>query len=175
METNKEESRYHEDTELRLGLPGCSNKRKAFDDRDDSTSGVENDLHQSSPPKKVQAIGWPPIRSYRKNSLHATTSIFVKVSMDGAPYLRKVDLKLYQGYGELIKALEDMFKLKAGKSSKRETETNDGTGYEATYEDKDGDWMLVGDVPWEMFTTSCKRLRILVKGFELKAGLGCLA
>ncbi|KAI7741334.1 hypothetical protein M8C21_029239, partial [Ambrosia artemisiifolia] len=34
-----------------------------------------------------------------------------------------------------------------------------------TYEDKDGDWMLVGDVPWEMFIDSCKRLRIM-KGSE---------
>ena len=24
-----------------------------------------------------------------------------------------------------------------------------GSEYVATYEDKDGDWMLVGDVPWE--------------------------
>lgn len=30
-----------------------------------------------------------------------------------------------------------------------------------TYEDKDGDWMLVGDVPWEMFTESCRRLRVM--------------
>ncbi|KAE8705538.1 Auxin-induced protein AUX28 [Hibiscus syriacus] len=29
----------------------------------------------------------------------------------------------------------------------------------------DGDWMLVGDVPWEMFVSSCKRLRIM-KGSE---------
>lgn len=39
-----------------------------------------------------------------------------------------------------------------------------------TYEDKDGDWMLVGDVPWNMFIVSCKRLRIM-KGSEAK-GLG---
>nr|XP_007135710.1 hypothetical protein PHAVU_010G151700g [Phaseolus vulgaris]ESW07704.1 hypothetical protein PHAVU_010G151700g [Phaseolus vulgaris] len=40
------------------------------------------------------------------------------------------------------------------------------------YEDKDGDWMLVGDVPWEMFVESCKRLRIMkradAKGFGLQ-------
>jgi len=30
-----------------------------------------------------------------------------------------------------------------------------------TYEDKEGDWMLVGDVPWGMFLTSVKRLRIM--------------
>lgn len=67
-------------------------------------------------------MGWPPIRSFRKNSL-ATTSkntdevdgkagpepIFVKVSMDGAPYLRKVDLNNYFAYQELSSALEKMF------------------------------------------------------------------
>jgi len=36
-----------------------------------------------------------------------------------------------------------------------------GSEYVLTYEDKDGDWMLVGDVPWEMFVDSCKRLRIM--------------
>ncbi|RDX63544.1 Auxin-induced protein AUX28 [Mucuna pruriens] len=42
--------------------------------------------------------------------------------------------------------------------------------YVPTYEDRDGDWMLVGDVPWEMFVESCKRLRIM-KGKEA-IGLG---
>jgi AUX/IAA family len=35
--------------------------------------------------------------------------LYVKVSMDGAPYLRKVDLKLYDGYKELSISLEKMF------------------------------------------------------------------
>jgi auxin-responsive protein IAA len=34
---------------------------------------------------------------------------YVKVSMDGAPYLRKVDLKNYKGYKELREALENLF------------------------------------------------------------------
>jgi auxin-responsive protein IAA len=37
------------------------------------------------------------------------TVAFVKVSMDGAPYLRKVDLKLYKSYQELSDALGKMF------------------------------------------------------------------
>lgn len=71
-------------------------------------------------------MGWPPIRSFRKNTLQvkkteATTTavdgggIYVKVSMDGAPYLRKIDLSVYKGYPELLKALEDMFKFTIGK------------------------------------------------------------
>ena len=34
---------------------------------------------------------------------------FVKVSMDGAPYLRKVDLKIYKSYEELSDSLGNMF------------------------------------------------------------------
>jgi len=36
-------------------------------------------------------------------------ALFVKVSMDGAPYLRKVDLRSYTRYQELSSALEKMF------------------------------------------------------------------
>lgn len=35
--------------------------------------------------------------------------LYVKVSMDGAPYLRKVDLKTCKNYSQLSKALEKMF------------------------------------------------------------------
>lgn len=37
-------------------------------------------------------------------------AIFVKVSMDGAPYLRKLDLTVYRGYEELIMSLSEMFR-----------------------------------------------------------------
>ncbi|KAG6480887.1 hypothetical protein ZIOFF_057475 [Zingiber officinale] len=113
-------------------------------------------------------VGWPPIRTYRKNNFQArkaetgadASGLFVKVSMDGAPYLRKIDLKLYQGYKELKEALDSMFKsFSQGESSRKEG--CNGSEYAITYEDKDGDLMLVGDVPWEMFTSSCKRLRIM--------------
>lgn len=52
----------------------------------------------------------------------------------------------------------------AGKEILSESKLRDllhGSEYVLTYEDKDGDWMLVGDVPWEMFIDSCKRLRIM--------------
>ncbi|XVF31131.1 hypothetical protein REPUB_Repub16aG0119100 [Reevesia pubescens] len=185
-------------TELRLGLPGTSeesaekqtsltlrsNKRALLDMNEESASSDHNSNvaadakkcdQETSPPTKAQVVGWPPIRSYRKNCLQQkkteteTAGIYVKVSMDGAPYLRKIDLKVYKGYPELLKALEDMFKFKVGEYSEREG--YNGSEFVPTYEDKDGDWMLVGDVPWEMFTNSCKRLRIM-KGSEAR-GLGC--
>jgi len=68
---------------------------------------------------RAQVVGWPPVRSYRKNMLAMQKSesennssnaiTFVKVSMDGAPYLRKVDLKLYTSYSQLSDALGKMF------------------------------------------------------------------
>ncbi|PKI64310.1 hypothetical protein CRG98_015297 [Punica granatum] len=90
--------------------------------------------------------------------------------MDGAPYLRKIDLKQYKSYPELLKALEIMFNFSIGDCSERDYYM--GSEYAPTYEDKDGDWMLVGDVPWNMFISSCKRLRIM-RGQEAR-GLTCL-
>lgn len=145
----------------------------------------------AKPPAKAQVVGWPPIRSFRKNVMavqknsndngeksgsSGTGVAFVKVSMDGAPYLRKVDLKLYKSYQELSDALGKMFSsftigncgsqgMKDFMNESKLIDLLNGSEYVPTYEDKDGDWMLVGDVPWEMFVDSCKRLRIM-KGSE---------
>ncbi|CAN1764136.1 Auxin-responsive protein IAA8, partial [Linum perenne] len=106
---------------------------------------------------RAQVVGWPPIRSFRKNSLSTSKNTEeVKVSMDGAPYLRKVDLRNYSAYKELSSALEKMFSCftigASGREMLTESKLKDllhGSEYVLTYEDKDGDWMLVGDVPWE--------------------------
>lgn len=72
---------------------------------------------------RAQVVGWPPIRSFRKNTMASNLTknnedneeksgmgcLYVKVSMDGAPYLRKVDLKTCSNYMELSLALEKMF------------------------------------------------------------------
>lgn len=137
---------------------------------------------------KAQVVGWPPIRSFRKNSMvsnapknnadvdnkSGSDCLYVKVSMDGAPYLRKVDLKTYKSYTEMSSALGKMFSCftigqcgshggpgREGLNESRLTDLIDGSEYVLTYEDKDGDWMLVGDVPWELFTDSCRRMRIM--------------
>ncbi|KAL8529064.1 hypothetical protein ACS0TY_006505 [Phlomoides rotata] len=163
-------------TELRLGLPGTeeclvspppkNNKRSSPDSISDKVSSDQ----ENAPPPKAQIVGWPPVRSYRKNNIPVKNAdsecgIYVKVSMDGAPYLRKIDLKVYNGYTELLKALESMFKFTIGVYYEREGYR--GSEYATAYEDKDGDMMLVGDVPWEMFMSSCKRLRIM-RGSEAR-------
>ncbi|KAG5030158.1 hypothetical protein AAZX31_05G214200 [Glycine max] len=144
----------------------------------------------SAPAAKAQVVGWPPIRSFRKNSMASqplkndtdaeakSGCLYVKVSMEGAPYLRKVDLNSFTTYKDLSLALEKMFSCftlsqcgsygvssRENLSESRLMDLLHGSEYVLTYEDKDGDWMLVGDVPWEMFTESCKRLRIM-KSFE---------
>ncbi|EPS68980.1 hypothetical protein M569_05790, partial [Genlisea aurea] len=174
-----------EATELRLGLPGGDEMRSSastsslFHIKRSSSEIEKNSSNGSCPVQKQQVVGWPPVRSFRKNALlqqgrkddsENGSGIFVKVSMDGAPYLRKIDLRFYKNYSDLLKALEDMFKCKIGKSVYSEMEGYNASEYAPTYEDKDGDWMLAGDVPWEMFVTCCRRMRIM-RASEAK-GLG---
>ncbi|KMZ56171.1 Auxin-responsive protein IAA31 [Zostera marina] len=108
-------------TELRLGLPGTEesvstvsvsvlrgNKRPISGDSDECNS---------------RFVGWPPVRTFRKNKFQcrpkitkctvtvgdtctSSPGLFVKVGMDGVPYLRKIDLKVYTGYKELRQALD---------------------------------------------------------------------
>uniref|UniRef100_A0A1J3G8W2 Auxin-responsive protein n=1 Tax=Noccaea caerulescens TaxID=107243 RepID=A0A1J3G8W2_NOCCA len=217
-----------EATELRLGLPGGNHggdqlagksigKRGFSETVDlklnlsstamDSVSDVDIENTKEKvvkPPAKTQVVGWPPVRSFRKNVMSgqkpttevagegtdktsvssvATSSAsasaaaaYVKVSMDGAPYLRKIDLKLYKTYQDLSNALSKMFSsftigncgpqgMKDFMNESKLIDLLNGSDYVPTYEDKDGDWMLVGDVPWGMFVDSCKRIRIM-KGSE---------
>ncbi|KAF8683131.1 hypothetical protein HU200_044991 [Digitaria exilis] len=169
--------------------PRGKKRTTAADPVDDSAAAddeatKQRDAEAAPPAAKAPVVGWPPVRSYRKSCFQASSkpqskpatkeevsttaaaapsaaanatagSSFVKVSMEGAPYLRKVDLRMYKGYRELREALEAMF-----------VSSNNGGGanlseFAVTYEDKDGDLMLVGDVPFEMFTSTCKKLRIM--------------
>lgn len=123
-------------TELRLGLPGdnyseisvCESNKKSVlsvmmtssslyteDENgvvssvDIAANGVEDD---SSPAVKSQAVGWPPVCSFRrkKNNEEASKAIgYVKVSMDGVPYLRKIDLGSSHSYNNLATVLENLF------------------------------------------------------------------
>ncbi|KAK6161125.1 hypothetical protein DH2020_004506 [Rehmannia glutinosa] len=171
-----------------------------------------------------QVVGWPPIRSYRMNTLFSQTKTsnveedkgvggnenneksnkkinhgndkndaalkerghlgFVKVNMDGLPIGRKVDLNAHKSYETLAKTLEEMFfkpsltirscvtyaclmlaAIESGGGKEQSIQPPnllDGSSeFVLTYEDKEGDWMLVGDVPWGMFFNTVKRLRIM--------------
>lgn len=168
-----------------------SSKEGAGQGKERATQQGQVSSAAEPPAAKQQVVGWPPVRSFRCKTLAANpkapeegegksapNALYVKVSMDGAPYLRKVDLKMYSRYQELSSALEKMFSCftigqcgshgipgRDGLSESKLMDLLHGSEYVLTYEDKDGDWMLVGDVPWEMFVDSCKRLRIM-KGSE---------
>ncbi|GJR51030.1 putative ribonuclease H-like domain-containing protein [Tanacetum coccineum] len=177
---------YSETVDLMLNLQQNDQSSSSNDLSDKRLhNSVKSNKDVIKPPAKAQVVGWPPVRNYRKNVMAqkstneesekvvaANGAAFVKVSMDGAPYLRKVDLKLYKGYQQLSDALAKMFSsFTMGEygSQGMIDFMNEGklmnllnsSEYVPSYEDKDGDWMLVGDVPWEMFVDSCKRLRIM--------------
>lgn len=88
-------------------------------------------------------MGWPPIRSFRKNLASGSSSklasdseavvenkssdskpkesssktMFVKINMDGIPIGRKVDLKAYDSYEKLSYAVDELFRgLLAGEN-----------------------------------------------------------
>ncbi|XP_050266161.1 auxin-responsive protein IAA26-like [Quercus robur] len=148
-------------------------------------------------------VGWPPIRSFRKNlgsrnfSKPAPKSpnetpkagsdgeklvnlehhMFVKINMDGVPIGRKVDLKVYDSYEKLSFAIDELFgdllaaqrdysaakkENKVGDAKAITDSLHDSGEYTLIYEDNEGDRMLVGDVPWHMFVSTVKRLRVLM-------------
>lgn len=186
---------FSETVDLKLNIQSKPGVTVDLTPQNNNTSTDEENLITSKdpakPPAKAQVVGWPPVRSYRKNAMSQKSTdagekggsggggsgMFVKVCMDGAPYLRKVDLKMYKSYQELSNALAKMFSsfTMAGDygaqgmidfmNESKLMDLLNSSEYVPTYEDKDGDWMLVGDVPWEMFVDSCKRLRIM-KGSE---------
>ncbi|KAM0858212.1 hypothetical protein ACQ4PT_047963 [Festuca glaucescens] len=107
---------------------------------------------------------------------------FVKVNMDGIPIGRKIDLNAFNSYEKLSVAVDKLFRhLLAAQRDPRTEECPpeevaisgllDGTGeYTLVYEDYEGDRVLVGDVPWGMFVSSAKRLRVL-KTSDLSSSL----
>ncbi|XVF32465.1 hypothetical protein REPUB_Repub17cG0085300 [Reevesia pubescens] len=178
---------FSETVDLKLNF--SSKESSGMDPNDEKVKGLQKERNllpsatdpAKPPAAKAQVVGWPPVRSFRKNMLanqksssdeSSEKAAFVKVSMDGAPYLRKVDLRMYKSYQEVSDALAKMFSsftlgncgsqgMKDLVNERKLMDLLNGSDYVPTYEDKDGDWMLVGDVPWEMFVESCKRLRIM--------------
>ncbi|KAI4976866.1 hypothetical protein ZWY2020_050473 [Hordeum vulgare] len=122
------------------------------DDGDDSgEDGTAGARDWGTSNKRKMLVGWPPVKSaHRPRSNH---NGHVKVKMEGVPIGRKVDLSRHASYHELHHTLRLMFPSST---------VHHADPYAVTYEDGDGDWMLVGDVPWEEFSKSAKRLKILM-------------
>ncbi|WCJ30302.1 indole-3-acetic acid inducible 29 [Euphorbia peplus] len=131
-----------------------------------------------------ELVGWPPIKSWRKKALHhhqqhqqhgninhnhnlnndnderhggGSNSMYVKVKMEGVAISRKINLRLFNSYQTLTRFLIDMFPKC---QHDVEEEEENGRVYTLTYQDKDGDWLLAGDVPWQTFIESVQRLEL---------------
>ncbi|KAL0397028.1 UNVERIFIED_CONTAM: Auxin-responsive protein IAA26 [Sesamum calycinum] len=183
-----------------------NSEKKAFSPAPANTA-VPNSSGAQKRTAPAPVVGWPPIRSFRKNVASGSSSKLAsesgdvvqnKVSgqkpVDNGPktlfcedqhgrysHWKKVDLKAYNSYEKLSYAVDELFRgLLAAQSdssargikddeSRRESNRGllDGNGeYTLVYEDNEGDRMLVGDVPWHMFVSTVKRLRVL-KSSEL--------
>ncbi|WCJ22594.1 indole-3-acetic acid inducible 30 [Euphorbia peplus] len=90
----------------------------------------------------------------------SSATFFVKVYMEGIPIGRKLDLLAHDGYHDLITTLDHMFCTNIIWSEMEMDGEHTDQCHVLTYEDKEGDWLMVGDVPWEMFLCSVKRLKI---------------
>ncbi|KAD6120052.1 hypothetical protein E3N88_11323 [Mikania micrantha] len=101
--------------------------------------------------------------SDERNGISGKRYQSVKVNMDGTLVGRKVDLNAHTSYDMLIQTIQEMFFSKwLSSEAIKPLRLLDGTSeFVLTYEDKDGDCMLVGDVQWQMFLGSVKRLRIM--------------
>lgn len=154
-----------------------------------AASGSNGSKARVRPAGAAPVVGWPPVRSFRRNLAASSSSrpssgkhtrqegsakdgLFVKINMDGVPIGRKVDLTAYGGYADLSAAVGKLFRgLLAAQRDRAATaggeEEEEGEGpviggdYTLVYEDDEGDRVLAGDVPWEMFVATAKRLRVL--------------
>ncbi|CAL0325469.1 unnamed protein product [Lupinus luteus] len=123
----------------------------------------QSELAFNSTPRE-HSYDWPPIKSILRSTLvekqnQHRPSLFVKVYMEGILIGRKLNLMAHHSYDGLVKALGHMFRTTILYPNSQPI--NYGNFHFLTYEDKEGDWLMVGDVPWEMFLTSVKRLRII--------------
>lgn len=130
---------------------------------------IASSSSKQSPPSDAQN-GLVPNNVVKTQKMVESTQkgLFVKINMAGIPIGRKVDLSAYDSYQKLSVAVDQLFRgLLAAQNDtsgneKAITGLLDGSGeYTLVYEDNEGDRMLVGDVPWHMFVSAVKRLRVI--------------
>lgn len=130
-------------------------------DQDDNISDLEPacSIINRNEGEESGVVGWPPVKSWRRKLCHqkhgggggGLKSMYVKVKMEGVGIARKVDLSLHGSYQTLTHTLIGMFRKWQ----------EDVKSYKLTYQDKEGDWLLAGDVPWGTFVETVQRLRLL--------------
>lgn len=189
---------------VQFKVPAAVQNGETSNSSEATVSEVNGGMEDDNGRNKAPVVGWPPVRSFRRNTLAAAAqpkpeggedlrkevsadgaagrseimpteqannsggggaggSLFVKAKLDGVRICRKVDLKSYDSYGSLKSALQHMFQgfVGGGGGDNMRLDLLHGNIYVLTHEDKEGDWMLVGDVPWNLFVTTVKSLRIM--------------
>ncbi|KAF7048236.1 hypothetical protein CFC21_057027 [Triticum aestivum] len=92
-------------------------------------------------------------------------NMFAKVHMDGCLIVRKINLRAHRSYDSLSRALTRMTRNFFCPADYRSSDSGEGDcansdDFIFLYEDFEGDRMLVGDVPWELFLATAKKLCI---------------
>ncbi|KAI4370213.1 hypothetical protein MLD38_018583 [Melastoma candidum] len=116
--------------------------------------------------RTMKRYDWPPrmiTGSFSEGGVRGPC-LFVKVYMEGDLIGRKLDLLAHDGYDKLNTSLARMFKANIQSPGETMSVDHPNGPHVLTYEDKDGDWMMVGDVPWEMFKVTVKRMMIARAG-----------
>ncbi|XP_057719512.1 auxin-responsive protein IAA22-like [Arachis stenosperma] len=82
--------------------------------------------------------------------------------MEGIPIGRKLNVLAHGSYHELVKRLENMFETTIlwGTEMDEVVVQPGERCHVFTYEDDRGDLVMIGDIPWEMFVSPVKRLKI---------------
>ncbi|GMI92481.1 indole-3-acetic acid inducible 29 [Hibiscus trionum] len=142
------------------------------EDQKDQKKTTFSTIDENDAEEVDQVVGWPPIKTWRKKMFQQQhrvcriennrvagkdngRSIYVKVKMEGVAITRKVDLRLYHSYQTLTNSLITVF------AKDKKCADDDYTRYILTYQDKEGDWLIAGDIPWQNFIRSVQRLKIV--------------
>ncbi|KAK1319403.1 Auxin-responsive protein IAA4 [Acorus calamus] len=131
-------------------LSSTTTSSSSLPNRDLSTD-LRLGLSLSSLPRDPYYTNWPPIKPLLRSTLEEkerSQTFFTKVYMEGIPIGRKVDLSVHDGYEGLIWTLRRMFRTSILFPDHAQASSNK-SDHVLTYEDKEGDLMMVGDVPWE--------------------------
>ncbi|XP_006662836.2 putative auxin-responsive protein IAA29 [Oryza brachyantha] len=96
-------------------------------------------------------------------------SRFVKVFMHGEPFGRKINLAVHNNYDSLsftLKRLANNYSMSPliepeGLVNNEEEDAIEDSDFDLLYDDMDGVRSFLGEVPWEVFTVTVKRIYIV--------------
>ncbi|GLT27418.1 hypothetical protein SLA2020_024150 [Shorea laevis] len=125
----------------------------------DLSTDLQLGLSISASRPQVQPERRQQVVAEEENECNSAT-FFVKVYMEGIPIGRKLNILAHDGYHDMIRTLDHMFNTNILWAEAEVERLQYESCHVLTYEDREGDWMMVGDVPWEMFLSTVRRLKI---------------